>query len=537
MEKKLFLLDAYALIYRAHFAFINNPRINSKGLNTSAIFGFCNSLLEVINNHEPTHLGVIFDPPGGSNREEIFTEYKANRQEMPEDIRKAIPYILEILKAMNIQVEMISGFEADDLIGTLSKQAEKKGFKVFMMTPDKDFGQLVSENIFIYKPGRSGNPSEILGPEEVCERFEVERPEQVIDILGLWGDAVDNIPGIPGIGEKTAKKLIKTYGSIENLLANTEDLKGKQKENVENFADQGLISKKLATIILDCPVEFNESIYKRKKIDEKPLIDILKELEFNQLGKRILGKPIYQEKQMDLFASSENEPESTTNLKDFSSTKTDYRLIQTREEHLNFIKELSSKDAVAFDTETTSLEINKAKLLGISFSFSKNTAFYCDVSKEETLIDLYKDFFHSKTIKIAHNLKYDYGVLFKYGIQINEFCFDTMIAHYLIDPEKRHNLDQLSRTILNYDPIPIESLIGSKTKPTKKMEEVEIDILKNYAAEDADLTFQLYLKFSKELKNLDLEHLFYNIEIPLMRVLHDMEKQGIKINTESLTSF
>ena len=537
MEKKLFLLDAYALIYRAHFAFINNPRINSKGLNTSAIFGFCNSLLEVINNHEPTHLGVVFDPPGGSNREEIFTEYKANRQEMPEDIRKAIPYILEILKAMNIQVEMISGFEADDLIGTLSKQAEKKGFKVFMMTPDKDFGQLVSENIFIYKPGRSGNPSEILGPEEVCERFEVERPEQVIDILGLWGDAVDNIPGIPGIGEKTAKKLIKTYGSIENLLANTEDLKGKQKENVENFADQGLISKKLATIILDCPVEFNESIYKRKKIDEKPLIDILKELEFNQLGKRILGKPIYQEKQMDLFASSENEPESTTNLKDFSSTKTDYRLIQTREEHLNFIKELSSKDAVAFDTETTSLEINKAKLLGISFSFSKNTAFYCDVSKEETLIDLYKDFFHSKTIKIAHNLKYDYGVLFKYGIQINEFCFDTMIAHYLIDPEKRHNLDQLSRTILNYDPIPIESLIGSKTKPTKKMEEVEIDILKNYAAEDADLTFQLYLKFSKELKNLDLEHLFYNIEIPLMRVLHDMEKQGIKINTESLSSF
>ena len=537
MEKKLFLLDAYALIYRAHFAFINNPRINSKGLNTSAIFGFCNSLLEVINNHEPTHLGVVFDPPGGSNREEIFTEYKANRQEMPEDIRKAIPYIFEILKAMNIQVEMVSGFEADDLIGTLSKQAEKKGYKVFMMTPDKDFGQLVSENIFIYKPGRSGNPSEILGPKEVCEKFEVERPEQVIDILGLWGDAVDNIPGIPGIGEKTAKKLIGIYGSIENLLANTGDLKGKQKENVENFADQGLISKKLATIILDCPVEFNESIYKRKEIDEKPLTDILKELEFNQLGKRILGKPIYQEKQMDLFATSHNEAESTRSLQDFSSTKPDYKLIQTRDEHLNFIKELSSKDVVAFDTETTSLEIEEAKLLGISFSYSKNIAFYCDVSKEETLIDLYKDFFHSKTIKIAHNLKYDYGILFKYGIQINEFCFDTMIAHYLIDPEKRHNLDQLSRTILNYDPIPIESLIGSKTKPTKKMEEVEIDVLKNYAAEDADLTFQLYLKFSKELKNLDLEHLFYNIEIPLMRVLHDMERQGIKINTESLSSF
>ena len=537
MEKKLFLLDAYALIYRAHFAFINNPRINSKGLNTSAIFGFCNSLLEVINNHEPTHLGVVFDPPGGSNREEIFTEYKANRQEMPEDIRKAIPYIFEILKAMNIQVEMVSGFEADDLIGTLSKQAEKKGFKVFMMTPDKDFGQLVSENIFIYKPARGGNPSEILGPKEVCEKFEVERPEQVIDILGLWGDAVDNIPGIPGIGEKTAKKLIGIYGSVENLLANTSDLKGKQKENVENFADQGLISKKLATIILDCPVEFNESVYKRKKINEKPLTDILKELEFNQLGKRILGKRIYQEKQMNLFASTEKETESTTNLQDFSSVKPDYKLIHSREEHLNFIKELTSKDAVAFDTETSSLEIDKAKLLGISFSYTKNIAFYCDFSKDETLIDLYEEFFHSKTIKIAHNLKYDYGMLFKYGIKINEFCFDTMIAHYLIDPEKRHNLDQLSRTILNYDPIPIESLIGSKTKPTKKMEEVEINILKNYAAEDADLTFQLYLNFNKKLKNLNLEDLFYNIEIPLVRVLHDMERQGIKINIESLSNF
>ena len=310
MQKKLFLLDAYALIYRAHFAFINNPRINSKGLNTSAIFGFCNSLLEVINNHKPTHLGVVFDPPGGSNREEVFSEYKANRQEMPEDIRKSIPYIFDILNSMNIQTEMVSGYEADDLIGTLSKQAEKQGYKVFMMTPDKDFGQLVSENIFIYKPGRSGNPSEILGVKEVCEKFEVERPEQVIDILGLWGDAVDNIPGIPGIGEKTAKKLIGIYGSIENLLANTQDLKGKQKENVENFADQGLISKQLATIILDCPVEFNASQYERKKINEDSLIKILKELEFNQLGKRILGKPIFQEKQMDLFAI--NEVENTT---------------------------------------------------------------------------------------------------------------------------------------------------------------------------------------------------------------------------------
>ena len=537
MQKKLFLLDAYALIYRAHFAFINNPRINAKGLNTSAIFGFCNSLLEVINNHKPTHLGVVFDPPGGSNREEVFSEYKANRQEMPEDIRKSIPYIFDILNSMNIPTEMVSGYEADDLIGTLSKQAEKQGYKVFMMTPDKDFGQLVSENIFIYKPGRSGNPSEILGVKEVCEKFEVERPEQVIDILGLWGDAVDNIPGIPGIGEKTAKKLIGIYGSIENLLANTQDLKGKQKENVENFADQGLISKQLATIILDCPVEFNASQYERKKINEDSLIKILKELEFNQLGKRILGKPIFQEKQMDLFAINEVENTTSTDFQSFSSKNTNYQLIKSKEEHESFALSLVSKEAVAFDTETTSLEINEAKLLGISFSYSKNKAFYCDVSKDESLIKLYKDFFNSKTLKIAHNLKYDYGILDKYGIQVNEHCFDTMIAHYLIDPEKRHSLDQLSRTILNYNPIAIESLIGSKTKPTKKMEDVDLEELKDYASEDADLTFQLYLKFKKQLKELNLEPLFYDIEIPLLKVLHDMEFEGIKINIDSLKEF
>ena len=534
MKKKLFLLDAYALIYRAHFAFIKNPRINSNGLNTSAIFGFCNSLLEVINNHQPSHLAVVFDPPGGSNRGEVFLEYKANRQEMPEDIRKSIPYIFDILKAMNIPFKMENGFEADDLIGTLAKQAEKKGYQVFMMTPDKDFGQLVSENIFIYKPGRGGNPSEILGPKEVCEKFEVERPEQVIDILGLWGDAVDNIPGIPGIGEKTAKKLIGIYGSIENLLANTEDLKGKQKENVENFADQGLISKQLATIILDSPVTFDELEFERKEIDEKAITKILKELEFNQLGKRILGKPIYQEKQMDLFAENEIESDSEPSFQTFSSTKPSYQLIEKRDDHIELIRKLLSQEAVAFDTETTSLDINEAQLLGISFCYSKNEAYYCDLSKDQSLIHLYNDFFNSKTLKIAHNLKYDYGILFKHGIQINQYCFDTMLAHYLIDPEKRHNLDQLARNILNYNPIPIESLIGSKTKPTRKMEEVDLNELKNYAAEDADLTFQLYLNFKKEIKSLELDYLFSDIEMPLLKVLHDMEIKGIKINTSSL---
>ncbi len=539
MEKKLFLLDAYALIYRAHFAFINNPRINSKGLNTSSIFGFCNSMLEVINKHQPTHLGVIFDPPGGSSREDVFVEYKANRQEMPEDIRKSIPYIFDILNAMNIPFKMEDGFEADDLIGTLAKQAEKEGYQVFMMTPDKDFGQLVSENIFIYKPGRSGNPSEILGPKEICEKFEIERPEQVIDILGLWGDSVDNIPGIPGIGEKTAKKLIKTYGSIENLLENTADLKGKQKENVENFAEQGLISKQLATIILDCPIAFDEEEFVRKEINEKKLTLILKDLEFNQLGKRILGKPFYQEQQMDLFSNSELESNSNQeiSLANFLSINPKYSLIESQIEHENLIAKLFMEKAVAFDTETTSLEVSEAQLLGISFCFKKNEAYYCDFSKNPDLINLYQDFFNSSILKIAHNLKYDYGILFKYGIKISDHCFDTMIAHYLIDPEQRHNLDHLSRNILKYNPISIESLIGKKSKPTNKMEEVDLNDLKNYAAEDADLTFQLYLEFKDKIKDLNLDFLFEKVEMPLLRVLHDMEKEGIKINTSSLLEF
>ena len=537
MKKKLFLLDAYALIYRAHFAFIKNPRINSKGLNTSAIFGFCNSLMEVINNHEPSHLAVVFDPPGGSNREGVFEDYKANRQEMPEDIRNCIPYIFELLKAMNIRVEMEAGYEADDLIGTLAKQAEKKGFTTYMMTPDKDFGQLVSDNIFIYKPGRGGNPSEILGPKEVCAKFEIEHPEQVIDILGLWGDAVDNIPGVPGIGEKTAKKLISHYGSVENLLANSADLKGKQKENVENYSEQALISKQLATIILDSPVTFEGPLFKRKEINEKELIKILKELEFNQLGKRIIGKPIHQEQQMSLFGeASDNEAQENT-MSNFEEKKPNYKLVQSKEDHINFIKQLGQKKAVAFDTETTSLDVKEARLLGIAFSFEANSGFYCDLSNNEELIQLYEVFFASKTLKIAHNLKYDYAILTNHGIKVNSYCFDTMIAHYLIDPEQRHNLDHLSRTILKYNPIEIETLIGSKTRPNKKMQDVEIEDLKNYAAEDADITFQLFKVFDSKIKALELTELFFNVEMPLVFVLNAMELEGIKINESSLKDF
>ena len=537
MKKKLFLLDAYALIYRAHFAFIKNPRINSKGLNTSAIFGFCNSLMEVINNHEPSHLAVVFDPPGGSNREGVFEDYKANRQEMPEDIRNCIPYIFELLKAMNIRVEMEAGYEADDLIGTLAKQAEKKGFTTYMMTPDKDFGQLVSDNIFIYKPGRGGNPSEILGPKEVCAKFEIEHPEQVIDILGLWGDAVDNIPGVPGIGEKTAKKLISHYGSVENLLANSADLKGKQKENVENYSEQALISKQLATIILDSPVTFEGPLFKRKELNEKELIKILKELEFNQLGKRIIGKPIHQEQQMSLFGEAyDNEAQENT-MSNFEEKKPNYKLVQSKEDHINFIKQLVQKKAVAFDTETTSLDVKEARLLGIAFSFEANSGFYCDLSNNEELIQLYEVFFASKTLKIAHNLKYDYAILTNHGVKVNSYCFDTMIAHYLIDPEQRHNLDHLSRTILKYNPIEIETLIGSKTRPNKKMQDVEIEDLKNYAAEDADITFQLFKVFDSKIKALELTELFFNVEMPLVFVLNAMELEGIKINESSLKDF
>ena len=541
MSKKLILLDAYALIYRAHFAFIKNPRINSKGLNTSAIFGFCNSLLEVTNKFDPSHIGVVFDPPGGSDREGVFADYKANRQEMPEDIRNAIPHIFDLLKAMNIKVEMEEGFEADDVIGTLAKQAEKKGFETYMMTPDKDFGQLVSDHIFIYKPGRSGNPSEILGPKEVCEKFEVKTPLQVIDILGLWGDAVDNIPGIPGVGEKTAKKLISTYGSIENLIKNTHDLKGKLKENVENFAEQAILSKQLATIILDCPVEFEESEFSRKEVNEKELIKLLQQLEFNQLGKRILGKPIIQEKQMDLFGSVtdakiEDEKEKLDNIQ---SVKKNYQLISSRLEHENFIELLSKQNVVSFDTETTSLKIDEAKLLGISFSFEADEGFYCNLSQDinHDILNLYQPFFKSNSIKIAHNLKFDLGVLYENGIHIEGPIFDTMIAHYLIDAEQRHNLDHLSRTILKYNPIPIEDLIGEKKREQINMSNVPVEKLKDYAAEDADLTYQLYLVFKTKLQSLKLETLFEKVEMPLIEVLFHMERAGININTQELEAF
>ena len=541
MKKKLFLLDAFALIYRAHFAFIKNPRINSKGLNTSAVLGFTNSLLEVINNHNPSHLVVAFDPPGGSNREETFSDYKANRQEMPEDIRNAIPYIQELIEAMNITSVVVPGYEADDLIGTLAKEAEKNGFETYMMTPDKDFAQLVSENIFIYKPGRGGSTSEILGPKEVCEKFEINDPIQVIDILGLWGDAVDNIPGVPGIGEKTAKKLIGQYGSIENLLVNTNDLKGKQKENVENFADQALLSKQLATIILDSPVDFSEESFKLIKPDEKKLIPLLRELEFNQLGKRILGYSIEEEKQMSLFGDTNELKNDIPLISNIENTPHDYQLINSFEEHEKLVELLESQKKVAFDTETTSLDIDEAELLGISFCFEKNKAFYAafPYSKVDIkpYISLYKNFFSSSCVKIAHNIKYDQGILKNYNINIDGPVYDTMIAHYLIDPEQRHNLDRLANNLLNYNPIKIESLIGKKGVNQLNMKDVDLEKIKDYGAEDADVTFQLYRILNEKIEKLKLKKLLHEIELPLTSVLLDMENEGINLDMNALNLF
>ncbi len=547
-EKKLYLLDAFALIYRAHFAFIRNPRYNSKGMNTSAVLGFTNSLLEILNNEHPTHIAVVFDSPGVGLREEVYADYKANREQMPEDIQIAIPFIKSLLEAMNIPAIALEGYEADDLMGTLASEAEKKGFVTYLMTPDKDFSQLVTENIFIYKPGRSGSPSQILGPKEICEKFEIKDPKQVIDILGLWGDAVDNIPGIPGIGEKTAKKLISEFGSIESLLKNTDQLKGKQKENVETYAEQGLMSKHLATIILDCPIEFNEGLLKKKKANKNAILDLMSELEFNQLAKRILGeeaelKSSPKSGQMSLFGQIEDANETEiVEYKTIHDQKTNYILVENFNDHKKLSELLLTQKNVCFDTETSSLDTLNSTLLGLAFSFKKGDAYYCCIPNEnkeaKLILDLYKSFFESKTIlKIAHNLKFDAAILSNYNISVNGPFFDTMIAHYLLEPDQRHAMDVLAKNYLSYKPIPIESLIGKKGKNQKSMMDIPPEMIKDYAAEDADITFQLFKIFKDQLQSNDLKALFYEIELPLSLVLMKMEKEGVKLNTDSLKEF
>lgn len=549
-EKKLYLLDAYALIFRAYYAFIKNPRINSKGLNTSAVLGFTNTLLDILNNHKPTHIAVVFDFPAATLRTQEFAAYKANRQETPEDIKKSVPIIMDIIRAFHIPILMKEGYEADDVIGTLSVKAEKAGFTTYMMTPDKDFGQLVTDKVFMYKPARMGKPAEVLGVKEICENFEVEHPKQVIDILGLWGDAVDNIPGIPGIGEKTAKKLIKQYGSVENLIANAEDLKGKQKENVINFAEQGLLSKKLATIILDVPIEFDEKDLMMSEPDKDKIIELFSELEFRTLAKRAFGVEIQNTKtegQLDMFsapASSSGEPQTAeaVDFKTIESVKNNYQLIDTKEKRTELIRKLMAEKSICFDTETTSLDALLAEIVGLAFSFKKGEGYYVSFpqNREEATSVLYefKDLFESDNIeKIAHNLKYDLAVVQNYGVKIKGKLFDTMIAHYLIQPDMRHNMDLLAETYLGYKPVSIESLIGKKGKNQKNMRDLDPSEVFEYACEDADVTFQLKGIFEEKLNETKTEKLFWEIEMPLLPVLEKMEREGINLDVTALGDF
>ncbi len=552
-DKKLFLLDAFALIYRAYFAFAKNPRMSTKGLNTSAAFGFTNALIDIIKTEEPTHLAVVFDPPGGSTHRTVdFEAYKAHREEMPEGIRTMIEPIKDIIRSMNIPIIQVDGYEADDTIGTLAKIAETKGFHTYMMTPDKDFGQLVSEKIFMYKPGRSGNPPEIWGIEEICAKFEVDHPLKVIDILGLWGDAADNIPGIPGIGEKTSKLLIQKYGSVENLIANAADLKGKQKENVIEFAEQGLVSKMLATIILDVEVEFNEEHLIMCEPDVEKVKEIFTELEFRNLARRVIGEDIVVtamsngEGQMDLFGTQslvvEQSPVATADYKTIATEKPSYHLITNPEERKELLAILLAQTQVCFDTETTSIEALHADLVGMSFSYKEREGFYVAVPKDfndaKSIVEEFRPFFESTSIeKIAHNIKYDIQVLNRYGMEVLAPTFDTMIAHYLINPEAKQSMDYLSEFYLSYKPVSIETLIGKKGKGQGNMGDLSPEEISDYACEDADITFQLKQIFEPEIQKEHLKELFYNMEMPLVEVLKSMEKEGIAIDVPGLHTF
>ena len=540
--KKLFLLDAMALIYRAYFAMSRNPQINSKGLNTSAVLGFANTLLEILKNEKPTHLGVAFDTMAPTQRHEDFAAYKANREKMPEDLAASIPYVKELLDAMNIPVLFVDGYEADDVIGTLAKEAEKQGFETFMMTPDKDFGQLVSDNIYMYKPARGGKNAEKWGPKEVCTRYGIERPEQFIDILGLWGDAVDNIPGVPGIGEKTAAKLIAQFGSIENLLKNTVHLKGKLRENLEKYADQAIVSKQLATILLDVPIALEEEKLRVGNPDREALKKLFEELEFRTFAKRFftwlsLQQPEGEYEQGELFTEPKEEE-----IKTIHNTAHQYHLVDTTEEAEALAKALKSQPSFCFDTETTGLDPNNAELVGISFAWKAREAWYMPLSenyhKATQQLAVFKGVLEDEKIeKTGQNIKFDISVLRWYDIVVKGKFFDTMIAHYLLEPDKRHNMDALAETYLHYKPVPIEELIGKKGKNQRSMRTVALDEIKEYAAEDADITLQLREVFEPKLKETGTEKLFYETEMPLVPVLAAMEAEGVKLDTQTLAKF
>ncbi|WP_420148316.1 DNA polymerase I [Spirosoma sp.] len=646
-QKKLFLLDALALVYRAHFAFSKSPRISSRGINTSAVFGFMNAMIEVLTKEKPTHIGVAFDSAKKTFRHEQFPLYKATRQSQPEDISVAVPYIKKIIEAMHIPILILDGYEADDIIGTIAKKAALADFDVYMMTPDKDYGQLVEEHIHIYKPAFMGKPVEKLGVKDVLERWQIERIDQVTDMLGLMGDSVDNIPGIPGVGEKTAQKLIADFGSVENLIARADELKGKLKENVVNFAQQGLLSKQLATIHLDVPVPFDENLLRHTEYDKPRLSALLDELEFRQMKTRLLGtdfdeKPLpdtfkkSESAQMNLFDSpggnapafmpfpnmsavnpsgaddlpfdfdsadtpasvpqhkpakskktpvrvpaasaAEATPTNVTNTitaddqlvteqpespdggapayldvypdyeidenqperrKTILSVKHDYRLVDTPELRASLVHYMSLQESICFDSETTAIDPVEADLVGMSFSYRKGEAFYvpvpADREEAQAIVDQFKPVFENPNIgKIGQNLKYDLLMLKKYGVEVQGKLFDTMIAHYLIEPEMRHNMDMMAMTYLNYSPVEIESLIGKKGKGQLTMRDVDVQKVVEYAGEDADVTLQLKETFAPRLEKDNLHKLFDQVEMPLVRVLTDLELEGVAIDTNAL---
>ena len=552
-SKSLYLIDAYALIFRGYYAFIKNPRINSKGMDTSAIMGFTNSLFDLIKRQKPENIAVCFDKGGSKSRKEIYKDYKSNRLETPEAIKIAVPYIQNILKAMKIPVIEKEGYEADDIIGTIAKKAEKKGFKIFMVTPDKDFAQLVSENIFMYRPPRLGNDIEIWGIPEVKKKFEIENPNQVIDYLGMMGDSVDNIPGLPGVGDKTAKKFIKEYGSMENLFKNTHDLKGKIKEKIEANKELGILSKELAKIILDVPLDFNPSEFKVEKPNIEEIEKIFNELEFRRLTeslKKLYINNVHSEsekktnseekivKQFDLFNQPLSEIDSKKN-NDISNKNHFYQYVNTKLGYDLLVEELLKQKTVSFDTETDSVKALEAKLIGIAFSWSKNKGYYLIIPDNEIeakkVLSYFIPFFENTKIeKVSHNLKFDLKVLNNYNITVKGPFFDTMVAHYIINPDMRHNLNILSETYLNYSPKSIEELIGPKGKNQKSMKEIDISNQTEYSVEDADVTLQLKLHFENELKDQKSIDLFKKIEIPLLDVLTKMEIQGINIDVYCL---
>lgn len=561
-DKKLFLLDAYALIFRAYYAFIRNPRINSKGMNTSAVFGFLNAVLDVINKENPSHIAVVFDPPSPTFRSEQYEAYKANREETPEDIKASVAPIKALMEALGIPVIEVNGFEADDVIGAVAKKAEDAGFMTYMMTSDKDMGQLVSDRVHIFKPGRQGKPAEVWGVTEVCERYGLEHPRQVIDILGLMGDSVDNIPGIPGIGEKTAIKLIGQYGSVEKLLDSAHELKGKQKENVINFREQALMSKELATIITDIDYNVDFSEMERSEMNRERLMELFADLEFRAIARRLLGDDAADvvetvtkatdnsNGQMSLFGTEDEQTASAATeeeaaegeqnpLQSLADVKHAYTLVSADEDILILLNRLEAAPLFSFDTETTGLDAMSAEIVGMSFAIEPGEAWYLPAlgteGEQRALLGRFKPIFEDRNkVLVGQNIKYDYKVLRRYGVKIQNRLWDTMIAHYLINPEPGHGMDQMAQAYLNYQTISIESLIGKKGKGQGSMADVAPENIRDYACEDADVTLKLQKHFAAEMEKPHLKSLFVDVELPLLRVLAEMEIEGVHLDGEVL---